>query len=145
MQMPPKIIPRSLTFDGWVMRHRKWHAAQPEVNDKNTPYWKWNHFFGLIHSRGVLIYIRDMCDVLVTSRPPFYLQIQQEFHFLSNSLIAVRITKFRVRVNDTFAWNHFDTFLFQTSLKIIRRDHIGGAAMIQWVLQFGQDIVSKSG
>ena len=74
--------------------------------------------------------MRDVCEVLVTSRPPFYLQMQQEFHFLPNSLIAVRITGFSVHVDDTFvedetilfdAWNHFDTFLFQVSLKIIRR------------------------
>ena len=86
----------------------------------------------------------------MTSRPPFYLQMQQEFHFLPNSLIAVRITGFSVRVYDTFvedetilfdAWNHFDTFLFQISLKIIRRHYIGGTAMIQWVLQFSQNIV----
>ena len=60
---------------------------------------------------------------------------------------AVRITTFSVCVNDTFVkdetilfytWNHFDTFLFQISLKIIRRYHIGGTAMIQWVLQFSQ-------
>ena len=68
--------------------------------------------------------MRDVCDVLVTSRPPLYLQIQQEFHFLPNSLIAVRITRFSVRVDDTFvkdenilfdAWNHFNTF-FSKSL-----------------------------
>ena len=81
--------------------------------------------------------MRDVCGVLVTSRPPFYLQMQQEFHFLPNSLIAVRITGFSVHVDDTFvedetilfdAWNHFDTFLFQISLKIIRRHYIGGTA-----------------
>ena len=95
-------------------------------------------------------YKRVMCDVLVTSRPPLYLQIHQGFHFLPNSLIAVRITGFSVRVDDTFvedetilfdAWNHFDTFLFQISLEIIRRHYIGGTAMIQWVLQFSQNIV----
>ena len=77
--------------------------------------------FCLMESRERPDYRRDMCNVLVTSRRPFYLQIQQEFHFLPNSLIAVRITRFRVRVDNTFvkdetilfdAWNHFDTFLF---------------------------------
>ena len=51
-------------------------------------------FFCLMESQEGPTYSRDMCDVLVTSRPPFYLQIQQEFHFLPNSLIAVRITRF---------------------------------------------------
>ena len=91
-----------------------------------------------------------MCDVLVASCPSYYLQIQQEFYVLSDFLLTIGITRFRVRVNDTFvkdetvlvyAWNHFDAFLLQISLKIIRRYHIGGTAMIQWVLQFGQDIV----
>ena len=109
-----------------------------------------NHVFCLIESRKVPIYMRDIGDVLVTSRPPLYLQIQQEFHFLPDSLIAVRITGFRVCVNDTFVeneailcytWNHFDAFLFQISLKILRRHHIGGTAMFQWVLQFSQNIV----
>ena len=59
-------------------------------------------FFGLTHSWEWPGYIRDMGNVLVTSRPPFYLQIQQEFHFLPNSLIAVRMTRFSVRVHDTF-------------------------------------------
>ena len=66
-------------------------------------------------------YKRDVCDVRVTSRPPFYLQIQEELHFLPNSLIAVRITRFSVGVDDTFvedetilfdAWNHSDRFFF---------------------------------
>ena len=78
-------------------------------------------FFCLIESREGPGYKRDVGDILVTSRPPFYLQIQQEFHFLPNSPIAVRITRFRVGVDDTFvkdetilfeAWNHFHTFLF---------------------------------
>ena len=109
-----------------------------------------NHFVGLIRSEEWRSYIRDMCNVLVTSHPPFYLQIQQEFQFLANPLIALRITRFRVRVNDTFvkdeamlfdAWNHFDTFLFKISLKIIRGHHLSGAAMVQRVLQFSQNIV----
>ena len=60
-----------------------------------------------------------MCDVLVRSRPPFYLQIQQEFHFLPDFLVTIGITRLRIGVDDTFvkdeailfyAWNHFNTF-----------------------------------
>ena len=60
------------------------------------------------------------------------------------------MTRFSVYVDDAFvkdqailfyAWNHFDTFLFQIPLKIIRRHYIGWAAMVQWVFQFSQDIV----
>ena len=126
-------------------------AARPDVN-KNTLYLGQNHVLFLFNetSNASPSYIRDIGDVLVTSRPPFYLQIQPEFHFFPNSLIGVRVTRFEVRVNDTFvkdeallfdSWNHFGAFLFQISSKIIRRYPIGGTAMIQWVLQFGQNIV----
>ena len=150
MQIPPKLISRFLALGGMsddIIGSDI--AARPEVNKKQTVLGSKSCFSFNETSNARPGYIRDMCDVLVTSRPPFYLQIQQEIHFLPNSLIAARITRFSVRVNDTFvkdetilfdAWNHFDAFLFQIILKIIRRYHIGGTAMIRWVLQFSQNI-----
>ena len=80
-------------------------AARPEVNKKHTVFRSKSCFLFNWISKGIYrIYMRDISDVLVTSRPPFYLQIQQEFHFLPNSLIAVRITRFSSQRRDHIVW-----------------------------------------
>ena len=49
-------------------------TARPEVN-KNTLFLCQNHIFCLMECPKVPFYIRDMCDILVTSRPWIGLQI----------------------------------------------------------------------
>ena len=49
--------------------HQKWHASETESQEKAHCIVNKNHYFGLMQSPEVLIYIRDMCDVVVTSPP----------------------------------------------------------------------------
>ena len=79
----------------------------------------------------------------MTSRPPLFLQIQQEFYFLPDSLVTIGITGFSVCLDDTlvedesilFDMRHnFDKFVLQIPLKIIVRHHIQGVTMVQRVV-----------
>ena len=49
------------------------NAALREVIKKHTIFGLKNHLFCIIYSRDNVRYFRDMCDVLVTSRPHFFL------------------------------------------------------------------------
>ena len=80
----------------------------------------------------------------MTSRPPsFFLQIQQEFFFLPDSLVTIGITGFSVCLDDTLVEDlsilydtrhNFDTFALQIPLKIIGRHHMQSATIVQRVV-----------
>lgn len=80
----------------------------------------------------------------MTSRPPFFfLQIQQEFFFLPDSLVTIGITGFSVCLDDTLVKDqsilydtrhNFDTLVLQIPLKIIGRQNMQSATIVQRVV-----------